>query len=172
MRQETKEGHAMNGNPLLINKPKLKSSVRSLAENLFSATFWVIFLYFFQPLVTTLVWLTTGYWLYYEVFSYSMVHSIADMLSSCLFFSIFIAAVMLGWSLWNIRCYGGLDRRKPRPSVTDEITAAVYSVPRETIAAARRAQVALIIQENNGVRFEIIKEAAANPGEHRRGKVQ
>jgi hypothetical protein len=65
---------------------------------------------------------------------------------------------MFGWSRWNLWCYGGLDRRKPRPPVEDDTIAAILHVSRETLYAAQKGQIALVTPAGEGVTFDVIKE--------------
>lgn len=141
---------------IIINKPTLKSFFMRMLEAIFSTTVWVAFLYFFQPLFTTIVWLITGHWIQLHFFSTSLIEPLLDILLYSLLFSLLILIVLLSWSSWNSWRYGGLDRRKSRPMVSDLTIAVNFSVPFKTITTARNAKLALVEPALSGASFTVI----------------
>ena len=143
---------------LIINKPDLKSTLMLTVEALSSAVIWGTFFYFFAPLLTTVFWLVTGQWIFNQVFSYSLVQNISEMLLNCLFFCCFSIVLMISWSSWNSWRYASLDRRKSCPLTRDSTIAAIFKVSEETIITARKAKLALVSSSSSGVVFTIHKE--------------
>lgn len=142
-------------NDLLINRPYLKGYFRQLLEMLISAYVWGIFLYFFQPLLTALLWLATGEWIWWFVFSTEAVYGTLNMLLNSIFFGLIILLILFSWVKWNLYHYGGLDRRKPPLPVQDEKVAEHFGVSLETIETAKMARVATINPTVHGPIFTV-----------------
>jgi len=140
---------------ILINYPRLKGRVTRLAEWCISVYAWGVLLYFVQPLLTGLLWLATGEWVFWKVFSVDAVTGTLDMLTVSAAFAAGVWLLFTGWARWNLYHYGGLDRRKPRPAVTIEDTAALFQVSVEFVQAARCAQVVSLSQGAHGPEIDI-----------------
>ncbi|MBU2700473.1 poly-beta-1 [Sporomusaceae bacterium BoRhaA] len=129
---------------LLINRPRLKGFAQYSLEFFLSLSAWSIFLYFFQPLFTTLLWLVTGQWLWWFAFSAEAIYGTLHMLFYAGIFSVFIFLILFGWAKWNIHHYGGLDRRKFRPPVRDAEVAVHFHISVQEVQAAQQAKIALV----------------------------
>lgn len=126
-------------------------------EALFSTTAWIAFLYFFSPIVTTFVWLITGYWIQVHAFTYALVEPTFNMLLIALLFSLVVLIILVIWSAWNTWRYGGLDRRKFRPVVVDATVANCFNVPLKTVTLARKVKLATVTPRGTELVFTEIE---------------
>ncbi|MCE5286606.1 MAG: poly-beta-1,6-N-acetyl-D-glucosamine biosynthesis protein PgaD [Pelosinus sp.] len=140
---------------LLINRPHLRGYFRLVLETGISLSVWVVFLYFFQPLLTALLWLLTGEWLWWFIFSSEAVYGTLSMLYYAVLFAGVIFLSFLAWAQWNLYHYGGLDRRKPPLPIEDEKVAEHFGVPLSTVQNAKMARVATINPTPEGPIFTI-----------------
>jgi poly-beta-1,6-N-acetyl-D-glucosamine biosynthesis protein PgaD len=137
--------------PPLINQPTLqKTSVRGL-QLLASATAWGIFLYFLQTLFTTVVWLTGGKLLYHQSLLPASIEGTKSLLINSCYFAIIIFLLLFIWANWNYWRFGRLERRKPRPPISDEVIATYYGISLKSVYDARAVKIAsLSPQSTNG----------------------
>lgn len=136
---------------MLINRPRLQSYVNHFFEATFSLTLWLVFLYLFQPLFSSLAWLLTNQWLYWSVFSPAAIHGTLEALLASFLFACLVALSFFIWAKWNLRLYGGLDRRKPRPALKDDEIARIFEVSTEILELARQTKIGSINPSPSGM---------------------
>jgi poly-beta-1,6-N-acetyl-D-glucosamine biosynthesis protein PgaD len=128
----------------LIQMPHMKGYVTRVMESGVSVSAWVIFLYYFQPIFTVVVWLLTGRWVYLHIFSTAAIEVTLDMMFTSAVFALFMMGLFWCWAKWNLYYYGALDRRKLRPPITNEEVADFFGVNEATVARVQQAKFALL----------------------------
>jgi poly-beta-1,6-N-acetyl-D-glucosamine biosynthesis protein PgaD len=140
---------------LIIDQPNLqKPAVRGL-QILVSATVWGIFIYFFQTLFTTVMWMTGGDLLYHRNLSPPAIEGTKNLLINSCYFAIIIFLLLFSWANWNYWRFGRLERRKPRPPISDEVIAMYFGIPLESVYNARTVKIAILSPQPVGANFII-----------------
>lgn len=141
----------MNKKQLLIEEPQLQSFWNKGLSALFSLSIWAMFLYFVEPLVTAVIWLLTGQWVWFFVFSVEAVYGSIEMFLKVLIFAAMILLLFVAWGKWNLYHYGGLDRRKHPMPIEDEEVSKVFAIPLEFVKAAQNGKIIKINPDNKNL---------------------
>jgi len=144
-------------NRIIIDQPTLKKPMLRFLETIFSAVVWVFFIYLFQTIFTTAFWLLGLEHIYSYTFTRDSIESTIDAMIFAMYTAIVSMIVLFAWAQWNLRRYGGLDRRRPRPPVSQEEVAKEFEVPLDTVSQMQTAKMAVIQTSPTGI---VYKEVA------------
>jgi biofilm PGA synthesis protein PgaD len=122
--------------PEILYRPELQSAGQRTLYSVLTLLAWTVWLYLFVPLLSLLAW-----WFGIEAFSLYLLEPAdrSDLLTLLTYAGVVVlsALVIVAWSIYNLRRYGGLDRRKPIPPVSDEELRAHHDIDARTLAALR-----------------------------------
>jgi poly-beta-1,6-N-acetyl-D-glucosamine biosynthesis protein PgaD len=141
---EQAAGAMMMEDTLIIDSPSLKRKWLRVVEALFSAAVWVFFIYLFQTIVTTIMWILGLEHIYSYNFSPDSISSTLDAMLLALYTAVAAMVVLVVWAQWNYWRFGRLERRKPRPVVTKEEVAEQFAVPVDSVDKMQAAKFATI----------------------------
>lgn len=157
--------------PEILYRPELQSLGQRTLYSVLTLVAWTVWLYLFVPLLSLLAW-----WFGIDLFSRYLLepaeHSHLLTLLQYVGFVVLSAVVVVTWSLYNLRRYGGLDRRKPIPPVSDAELRERHHVDADTLAALRRER-RVVLHLDPAIRVEtpagITPPECAAPGPDRSG---
>lgn len=122
--------------PEILYRPELQSAGQRTLYSVLTLIAWTVWLYLFVPLLSLFAW-----WFGIEAFSLYLLEPAdrSDLLTLLTYAGVVVlsAVVIVAWSIYNLRRYGGLDRRKPIPPVSDEELRARHDIDAATLAALR-----------------------------------
>lgn len=122
--------------PEILYRPELQSAGQRTLYSVLTLIAWTVWLYLFVPLLSLFAW-----WFGIEAFSLYLLEPAdrSDLLTLLTYAGVVVlsAVVIVAWSIYNLRRYGGLDRRKPIPAVSDEELRARHDIDAATLAALR-----------------------------------
>lgn len=146
-------------NTLIIDSPSLKKPLMRLMETVFSAAVWVFFVYLFQTIVTTVMWILGLERIYHMNISIPEVEGTleATVFALCAA-GIFIGA-LFAWAQWNYWIYGRLEQRRSRATVSTAEVAEHFSVPLVTINRLQASKISSIMPMPVGLIFREIQVA-------------
>lgn len=159
---------------LIIDQPRLQGRTQRVMSGAVTAVAWFIWAYLWLPLVTLVAW-------YFGVRSFVREVIIPDSSTviwtgvTYLVIIFLLGVVLLTWSRYNLRRFGGSDRRSATaPLTADEVTA-WFGISHETLATLHGGGTLLVEHgpegEVQGVSLqdasvgEMGTETAANGGE-------
>jgi poly-beta-1,6-N-acetyl-D-glucosamine biosynthesis protein PgaD len=147
---EQAAGAMMMEDTLIIDSPSLKRKWLRVVEALFSAAVWVFFIYLFQTIVTTIMWILGLEHIYSYNFSPDSISSTLDAMLLALYTAVAAMVVLVVWAQWNYWRFGRLERRKPRPVVTKEEVAEQFAVPVDSVDKMQAAKFATMKRRLRG----------------------
>ncbi len=122
--------------PEILYRPELQSAGQRTLYSVLTLIAWTVWLYLFVPLVSLLAW-----WFGIDAFSRYLLEPAdrSDLLTLLTYSGVVVlsALVVVAWSIYNLRRYGGLDRRKPVPPVSDEELRQRHGIDAATLTALR-----------------------------------
>lgn len=122
--------------PPLIYRPDLQPRRQRLVFSALTAAAWGIWLYLFLPLFSVLAW-----WFGGDLFARHILgpEDRGHLLTLLGYAGVVViaAVVIVTWSWYNLKRYGGMDRRKPIVQVTDEDLCARFQVDGAMLASLR-----------------------------------
>ncbi|MBA4388853.1 MAG: poly-beta-1,6-N-acetyl-D-glucosamine biosynthesis protein PgaD [Verrucomicrobia bacterium] len=130
--------------PEIIDFPKLTTNVRWGAETTITLAAWTLWLYLLLPLVTMLLWAAGFRMVFVQQFMLSSAEVLATVSGWYLLGVLAIGLVLEGFSIYNRRKFGELDRRKVPTPVADGELAAAYGVDVDTVIKARNARILVV----------------------------
>jgi len=145
-------------NRIIIDQPALNKPRMRLLETIFSAVVWVFFIYLFQTIFTTAFWLLGLEHIYSYTFTRDSIESTIDAMVFAMYTAIASMIVMFAWAQWNLRRYGRLDRRKPRPPVSQEEVAKEFEIPLDTVNQMQSAKIAVIQTSPRGIVYKEVTQ--------------
>jgi biofilm PGA synthesis protein PgaD len=142
LRPETRTDHRGPGpwdrSGLIIERPELQPKAQRAVYGTVTAVAWVVWAYLWLPLVTLVAW-------YFGVRAFVREIVIPDQMTLMLTAVIYVAVIivlggsLLIWSRYNLRRFGGAERRKaPEPVGRHELLA-WFGIPEETLERMRTA---------------------------------
>jgi poly-beta-1,6-N-acetyl-D-glucosamine biosynthesis protein PgaD len=149
-------GQVSKERAIIIDDYRLNKPANRGVEAVLSVGVWAVFINLLQPIVTVIMWLAGVRLFETEVFSLSALESTTFMMKFVAYWGAATFAVLFSWATWNYLRFGRLERRKPRPVMTDEEVAMFYNVPLTVVEEARELKIAVCAVDSNGIRF--IKE--------------
>lgn len=118
---------------LIIDQPRLQGRTQRVVSGAVTAVAWFVWAYLWLPLVTLVAW-------YFGVRSFVREVFIPDSSTvvwtgvTYLVVIFLLGVVLLAWSRYNLRRFGGAERRSATaPLTADEVTA-WFGISRETLA--------------------------------------
>ncbi len=149
--------------PEILYRPDLQPVGQRTLYSLLTVFAWVVWLYLFLPLISLAAW-----WFGIDLFSrYLLGPEDRRHLLTLLGYAgvvVLSAVVIVAWSVYNRRRFGGLDRRKPLPPVQDEELLTRFGTDSPTLVALRTER--RLILEFNGNRFVCSSCSAETDGFH------
>ncbi|NGX15435.1 poly-beta-1,6-N-acetyl-D-glucosamine biosynthesis protein PgaD [Wenzhouxiangella sp. XN24] len=125
--------------PPIIYRPDLQPRPQRLLFSSLTALAWIGWLYLFLPLVSLLAW-----WFGVDLFARFILEpeDPAHLLTLLRYFGVVLiaAAVIIAWSSYNLRRFGGLDRRKTIPPVSDVELCARFDIEPELLDSLRASR--------------------------------
>jgi poly-beta-1,6-N-acetyl-D-glucosamine biosynthesis protein PgaD len=141
-------------NTLIINNPKLKKPAVRFIETLFSVAVWLFFVYLFQTILTTFMWVFGLEKIYHFNFSVEVIEGTLDALVLILYTALTCIVVLFAWAQWNYWRFGRLERRKSRPAVRNDEVATFFSLPLSTVYRIQNSKIAFILPiADNAISF-------------------
>jgi poly-beta-1,6-N-acetyl-D-glucosamine biosynthesis protein PgaD len=135
-------------NSLIIDSPGLQKPLVRFLETLFSAMVWLIFIYIFQVIPATFLWIFGLEQFYVSNFSSDAIQGTINGVFMILYTAAICFIVLFLWSRWNYWRYGRLVRRKPRPFVKAGEIGAFYGLNQEVVRGMQVAKRMAIIPES------------------------
>lgn len=125
--------------PDIIYRPELQPIGQRTLFSLATLVAWVVWMYLFLPLLSLGAW-----WLGIEFFrQYMLQPGNMDYLLTLTVYAVVLAVIALlifGWSRYNELRFGGRDRRKPLPPVTNDMLAEHFGLESEMVGSLQRAK--------------------------------
>jgi len=125
--------------PPIIYRPELQPRPQRLLFSSLTALAWIAWLYLFLPLVSVLAWLFG-----IDLFSRFILgpEDPAHLLTLLRYFGVVLiaAVIIIAWSAYNLRRFGGLDRRKTIPPVSDVELCARFNIEPELLERLRASR--------------------------------
>jgi len=122
--------------PPIIYRPDLQPRPQRLLFSSLTALAWLIWLYLFLPLLSLLAW-----WFGVDLFAKFILRpeDTAHLFTLLRYFGVVIIAtvIIIAWSTYNLKRFGGLDRRKMTPPVSDADLCARFNIPQELLENLR-----------------------------------
>jgi biofilm PGA synthesis protein PgaD len=118
---------------LIIDQPRLQGRTQRVVSGTVTAVAWFVWAYLWLPLVTLVAW-------YFGVRSFVREVFIPDSSTvvwtgvTYLVVIFLLGVVLLTWSRYNLRRFGGAERRAATPPLTAEEVTAWFGISRETLA--------------------------------------
>lgn len=140
---------------MIINKPHLKEWYLRLIETVFSLLIWSVVLYLFAALLTIILWVLGISHIAEQLFIVNDLDSIVDVSITAFIYTIIVLLLILGWIRWNLHFYGGLNRRKARPAMSDDDVAALYKITINELHEIKDAKVAYILPKEDSLEIEV-----------------
>lgn len=138
--------------PEILYRPELQSAGQRTLYSVLTVIAWTVWLYLFVPLLSLLAW-----WFGIDAFSrYLLEPGDRSDLETLLRYTgvvVLSAMVIVAWSVYNLRRFGGLDRRKPVPPVSDAELRARHEIDAATLAALRE-QRRIVLHMDPAIRVE------------------
>ncbi len=145
-------------NTLIIDSPKLKKPIVRFFETVFSAVVWLFFVYLFQTIVTTILWILGMERIYDFNFSQTAIQGTVGALILAAYAAVISIAVLFLWARWNIWRFGKLNRRQPAPVVSADEVAMFFSLPVATVLQIQSTKIMAIMPiAGGGLDFQEIK---------------
>lgn len=142
--------HQTLDNTLIIDSPKLKKPVVRFLETVFSAAVWLFFVYLFQTIITTLLWILGMDGMYNFNFSEASIEGTIGAVLTAFYAAVLSIIVLYLWAKWNYWRFGRLDRRQPAPHVTASEVATFFSLPLATIMQIQSTKMMAIMPVADG----------------------
>lgn len=144
-------------NSLIIDSPKLKRPMVRIAETIFSVAIWAFFVYLFQTILTTFMWLFGMERIYYFHFSQAAIEGTYDAVLFTLYTAAFFITVLFAWAQWNYWRFGRLERRKQAALVDASEVASFFCLPLATIRRIQDAKITSVTPLPDGFDFRELK---------------
>lgn len=116
----------------IIDRPQLRSTLRNVGEWSFTTIMWVLWGYFFLPMINILLWLLGGGHIYAVIIHQAHYRDLLRMIQTTGWFAIAIFVVLRGWGYYNYRRYGKKERRRAVPPASVESLAAFFNLSEAT----------------------------------------
>lgn len=130
----------MNVFEKLISRPRLQPQVQRTLFSAITLLAWTIYLYFWAPLATLLLWLAGFRTSYLQLYLQRNAVNI-ELLLQLLGIAAFCALVLIGWAEYNRIRFQGFDRRaRPADATLEEMALAL----RASLADAQHLQSARV----------------------------
>lgn len=138
--------------PEILYRPDLQPIGQRTLYSVLTLVAWTVWLYLFVPLLSLLAW-----WFGVDRFSRYLLTPAdrSDLLTLLGYAGVVVvsAIVIVTWSFYNLKRYGGLDRRKPVPPVSDEDLRQRHGIDAATLAALRQER-RLVVQLDPAIRVD------------------
>lgn len=137
------------GSPLIFDRPDLQERRQRWLHWALTLVAWAVWVYLWLPLVTFVAW-----YLGFRTFIREIViPDPATMVSTGLVYLGIVAALallLIGWSRYNLRRFGGEDRRRHVGLLTDEELLEAFHVAPETLSALRTSRIMTVHHDEDG----------------------
>lgn len=151
--------------PAIIYRPDLQPRPQRLLFSSLTALAWILWLYLFLPLISALAW-----WFGVDLFTQFILgpEDPAHLLTLLRYFVVVLvaAAIIIGWSMYNLRRFGGLDRRKNIPPVSDEELCLRFATSPEMLERLRTGR-RLVLELDPEGQIETVDSIACHCGTER-----
>jgi len=121
---------------LIIDQPRLQGRTQRVVSGAVTAVAWFVWAYLWLPLVTLVAW-------YFGIRSFVREVIIPDA-STVLWTGVtylavifLLGVVLLAWSRYNLRRFGGSERRAATPPLTADDVTAWFGISYETLDSLR-----------------------------------
>ncbi|MBP2653929.1 MAG: PgaD-like protein [Firmicutes bacterium] len=142
---------------LIIDSPKLKTWYMRLGEAFFSAAVWMFFLYLFQTIATTFMWLLGFNEFYVLNISFAAIEATVGSLATAVIVAAVSMLILFSWANWNLWRYGRKKRRQQGPAVTKEEVAQQFAIPLSMVDNVQSSKLATIMPGPSGIVYQEIK---------------
>lgn len=138
--------------PEILYRPDLQPVGQRTLYSMLTVLAWLVWLYLFLPLISLAAW-----WFGIDLFSrYLLGPEDRSHLLTLLGYAgvvVLSAVAIVAWSFYNLRRYGGLDRRRPVPMVSDEELCRRFETDAATLAALRTER-RMVLHLEAGIHLE------------------
>ncbi|MBB5191589.1 biofilm PGA synthesis protein PgaD [Silvimonas terrae] len=145
---------------LIIERPDWQTRRQRLTYGSFSALFWAFWGYLWLPLLTAAGWLGEGFFAWHHMIQLRGFIAFEHLAASYVGTLTVLGGIFVGWAMYNYLRFRGYDRRKPRPTVTDQDLAAFYNVPQPDVEQWHKAKRLVVWHAENG---QVIRVDAGSP---------
>jgi len=112
----------------IIDRPQLRSTLRNVGEWSFTTIMWVLWGYFFLPMINLLLWLLGGGHILAVIIYQAHYRDLIRMIQTTGWFALAIFVVLRGWGYYNYHRYGKRERRLSVPPASTEALAAFFNL--------------------------------------------
>lgn len=136
--------------PLIIDRPELQSRRRRALYHLLTATFWLLWVVLWLPLVTLLGWFFFGYQFHFQMVRTEGYVGFLDVLALYALVIVALAGALLLWAKYNHLRFRGMDRRKgfAAPGVAE--LARLHGQPQAEIGRWQEARIVTVHHDEDG----------------------
>jgi poly-beta-1,6-N-acetyl-D-glucosamine biosynthesis protein PgaD len=126
------------GDPL-IETPDAQSAVQRALLTALTGVFWAIWTYLWLPVVSLVEWLFDASWGYQDFVleGYEALAEVAIAYGAVIFV---MGGSLVGWGLYNMIRFRGVERRRPAPALDQPALARYYKVDAGELSCWRAAR--------------------------------
>ncbi|TVP77726.1 MAG: poly-beta-1,6-N-acetyl-D-glucosamine biosynthesis protein PgaD [Gemmatimonadales bacterium] len=135
---------------LIFDRPELQARRHRWAYTTLTLIAWVVWMYLWLPLITLLAW----YFGIRALIREAVIPDPGTVLSIAAIYLLVVAilgGILIGWSRYNLRRFGGKDRRKEARGVPASEVAAHFGIREDTLADMRAGR-SLVLSHSPGGR--------------------
>ena len=97
------------------DRPEIRSLLRNAAEWSFTILMWALWVYFFLPLLSLILWVAGAVHLYKTLFREEVIGELLAMLVKVGWLVLLVFIILRGWGIYNYYLFGRRNRRKNYP---------------------------------------------------------
>jgi biofilm PGA synthesis protein PgaD len=143
----------------IIDRPELRSPLRSGTELTITALAWALWVYLLMPLLTLILWAAGLRHVFIEEFRLDGMQGLASVAGFYLAGTVLVWLLLEAWSGYNRRRFAGRERRRQSRTASDEEIARRFGVDSATLQAARAARLlAVHFEDDRRARIEPLAE--------------
>ena len=147
-------------NPLNIDRPDLQAWQQKAVFGALTATFWLIWLLLWLPLITLLAWIFFGYQFQIKFIDRDGYIDLLPLIKIYALVVLIMGGSLMVWAKYNHLRFRGEDRRKGFSVPTIDELSVFYQQPVATVEQWRRCSVMTVHHDDKGA----IQQVEFGPG--------
>jgi poly-beta-1,6-N-acetyl-D-glucosamine biosynthesis protein PgaD len=119
----------MPDKPTLEDNASLRSTLRNITEVSFTSIMWAIWIHFFIPVISLVLWIVGIPYLYQTLFKEDVLHKLLNLLGWMGWFILITFILLRGWGYYNYYVFGRRNRRRQTAEVTAKELGDFFGIP-------------------------------------------